>query len=114
MGEVVDTGALRIHGSPHGSHRSFGPARLTFDLAKANPRRGNAVHDRARRPLIAVRAEAVGAKSVDQNQNDIEILSIRQTFNLFYRTYGTRWNRDLYLGIDPNQNQYARKDKVDP
>ena len=68
---------------------------------------GEVVHSRAGGPVVAVGAQVVGAQRVDQDEEEVEVLALRQRSDVLPRAHIARVAVDLDLGgrVDGSQHQ---------
>ena len=78
MLEAEDARACRIGRGPDRGHRRLRPARLAPHCGEADARVGQRFHHRTRRALVAVRAQAVGAQGVDEDEKHIDVVTSAQ------------------------------------
>ena len=82
---------------PDRRHRSFGPRRLRVVAGEANARTRQTIHRRTGRASVAVACEAIGAESVNQDENDVKVVATGQLENTLDLTNGPFVGLELKL-----------------
>ena len=73
-----DLVALWEQAGPEGRHRALGPGGLREMVLEADTRGGELVQEGAGRALVPVAAQAIGAKGVDEQEEDVEFVVFGQ------------------------------------
>jgi len=98
---------------PQGCHRALRPGRLGELLREADPRGGQRVDIRARLAVIAVGAESIRAQGVDQDEEQIEVVTRRERGDLGGAAEGPRVRTDFHLQGYCAHDEYDCGDDVE-
>jgi hypothetical protein len=72
------------------------------------------VEGRARLSTVAVRGQAIGPQRVDQYEEQVEVVSRVEFFDVGWLTEGSRVEADVELQIDRRDDQQRPGDKIEP
>jgi hypothetical protein len=71
---------LRVETRPKRSHRGLGPRRLGEVSIEAHAARSQKIEVRAGVPLVAVTPEVIGAQRIDQDEENVEVRALGESF----------------------------------
>ncbi len=110
---ACDPVPARIGRGPDRCHRRLRPRRLREMIREPHTRTRESIERRARRPVVPVGTEPVGSQRIDEDEDDVEIVPIREPSDVLRASDRPRVRRDPELGEQEPEQQRGRERQIE-
>jgi hypothetical protein len=109
MLKARDPGAHGVEARPHGRHGTLGPGRLGKVAAEYHSVLGELIEKGRRRPLVPVGTQTIRPKGIDQDEEDIDVVALRELLDVGHGPDGSFRGR----GLEGDSDGLGEIDQID-